>query len=44
LRAAGLGIAMGNAADDVKQVADLVVAPVERCGLAEALEALLGTR
>ena len=40
LRAAGLGIAMGNAPDEVKQAADLVVAPVDRCGLAKALEAL----
>ncbi|ADR36580.1 Haloacid dehalogenase domain protein hydrolase type 3 [Oceanithermus profundus DSM 14977] len=40
IRAAGVGIAMGNAPDEVKQAADRVVAPVERCGLAEALEGL----
>lgn len=44
LRAAGLGIAMGNAPDEVKRAADLVVAPVDRCGLAEALEALWRAR
>ena len=40
LRAAGLGIAMGNAPEAVKQAADMVVPPVDDCGLAEALEAL----
>ncbi len=40
IRAAGVGIAMGNAAEEVKQAADRVVAPVDRCGLAEALEGL----
>jgi len=40
LRAAGLGIAMGNAPDAVKQAADRVVSPVDDCGLAEALEGL----
>lgn len=40
IRAAGVGVAMGNAPDEVKRAADRVVAPVERCGLAEALEGL----
>lgn len=40
IRAAGVGIAMGNAPEEVKRVADRVVAPVERCGLAEALGSL----
>jgi len=40
LRAAGVGIAMGNAPDAVKQAADRVVSPVDDCGLAEALEGL----
>ncbi len=38
IRAAGLGIAMGNAPDLVKQAAARVVGRVEECGLAEALE------
>ncbi|WP_117237148.1 HAD family hydrolase [Thermus sediminis] len=37
IRAVGLGIAMGNAPPSVKQAAKKVVAPVEACGLAEAL-------
>ncbi|SDE54072.1 hypothetical protein SAMN04488243_10394 [Thermus arciformis] len=40
LRAVGLGIAMGNAPPSVKQAARKVVAPVEACGLAEALDLL----
>ncbi|XOB99574.1 HAD hydrolase family protein [Deinococcota bacterium DY0809b] len=44
IRAAGVGIAMGNAPDEVKQAADHVVAPVEHCGLAEALETLWSGR
>lgn len=37
IQAAGLGVAMGNAPDSVKQAAQWVVARVEDCGLAEAL-------
>ena len=40
IRAAGLGIAMGNAPDSVKQAADLVVRRVEECGLEQALDML----
>ncbi|GAA6762275.1 MULTISPECIES: HAD family hydrolase [Thermus] len=40
LQAVGLGIAMGNAPLSVKQAAKRVVAPVDACGLAEALAAL----
>ncbi|GAB5602601.1 HAD family hydrolase [Thermus sp. FJN-A] len=42
IQAVGLGIAMGNASPAVRQAAQKVVAPVEACGLAEALEAVLG--
>jgi len=37
LQAVGLGIAMGNAPEPVQRAAHKVVAPVEACGLAEAL-------
>lgn len=37
IRASGLGIAMGEAPDSVKQAAYYVVGTVEGCGLAEAL-------
>ncbi len=40
IRAVGLGIAMGNAPEKVKRAAKRVVAPVEACGLAEALDLL----
>jgi Cof subfamily protein (haloacid dehalogenase superfamily) len=40
LQAVGLGIAMGNAPESVKRAAKRVVAPVEACGLAEALAKL----
>lgn len=40
IRAVGLGIAMGNAPPSVKRAAQRVVAPVEACGLAEALDLL----
>ncbi|WP_022797866.1 HAD family hydrolase [Thermus islandicus] len=40
IRAVGMGIAMGNAPPSVKRAARKVVAPVEACGLAEALAAL----
>ncbi|WP_038057328.1 HAD family hydrolase [Thermus amyloliquefaciens] len=42
LRAVGMGIAMGNAPESVRKAAKRVVAPVEACGLAEALLGLLG--
>lgn len=41
LELAGVGVAMGNAADDVKQVADLITAPVWDDGVALVLEQLL---
>lgn len=40
LSLAGLGVAMGNAADDVKAVADLVTLPVWEDGVAAVLEQL----
>jgi len=44
IRAAGLGIAMGNAPDSVKQSANWIVPAVENCGLAEALDRILRVR
>ncbi|MEX2118212.1 MAG: HAD family hydrolase [Pirellulales bacterium] len=41
IRAAGLGIAMGNALDEVKAAADLVVGSQEQDGLVEAVERVL---
>ena len=41
LRAAGLGVAMGNAADHVKNAADLVVSDLDHGGCAEAIMKLL---
>jgi Cof subfamily protein (haloacid dehalogenase superfamily) len=41
IQRAGLGIAMGNAPDLVKQAADLVVRSVDECGLEQALDTLL---
>jgi hypothetical protein len=40
IRAAGLGIAMGNAPEHVRAVADRVVGHVDAAGLADALDAL----
>ena len=40
LQAAGTGVAMGNAQDDVKAVADYVTASVDEDGIARALEHL----
>lgn len=37
LRAAAIGVAMGNAPDEVKAAADCIVAPVNEDGVAEAL-------
>ncbi len=42
LEAAGLGIAMGNASDELKATADLVVADVTNNGVAAAVARLLG--
>lgn len=41
MQSVGLGIAMGNASEIVRQVAGRVVARVEDCGLAEAVHLLL---
>ena len=41
LRAAGTGVAMGNAEEAVKQAADLVAADCRDSGVARALEQLL---
>ena len=38
LRYAGIGVAMGNATPDVKQVADYVTATVDEDGVERALE------
>ncbi len=38
LRAAGIGVAMGNAGDDVKAEADYIVASNDDDGVVEALE------
>ncbi len=40
IRAAGLGIAMGNAPAHIQQAADRIVGRVENAGLADALDAL----
>lgn len=40
IQAAGLGIAMGNAPERVKQAAQRVVGTVEACGLEQALEVI----
>ena len=42
LRAAGVGVAMGNAPDNVKSAADLVTLSNNEDGIAAALETLLG--
>lgn len=41
LKAAGVGIAVANARDDVKSAAQWVVASNTECGVAEATERLL---
>ena len=43
LRIAGLGVAMGNATDNVKNAADLVVSDLDHGGCAEAIRLLLNT-
>jgi len=40
LRAVRLGVAMGNAPEEVKAAADLVVPPADECGLQKALETI----
>lgn len=44
IRWAGLGVAMGNAQDAVKAVADQVTAPVDEDGAAEVVERILSGR
>ena len=41
LRAAGLGIAMENAPDNVKAAADVIAPPCDRDGAAQAMEKYL---
>lgn len=42
LRHAGIGVAMGNASDDVKAVADYITTTVDDDGIANALKQLIG--
>lgn len=42
LRHAGIGVAMGNASDDVKAVADYITTAVDDDGIANALKQLIG--
>lgn len=42
LEAAGFGIAMGNAIDELKEIADFVTKPNDEAGVAYALEQFLG--
>lgn len=42
LRHAGIGVAMGNASDEVKACADIVTASVDDDGIAKALNKLIG--
>ena len=44
IRAAGLGVAMGNAIEPIKAIADVVVADCDHDGVAEAIELYLGKR
>ena len=44
IRAAGLGVAMGNAVDEVKDAADVVVADHDHGGIAEVVGMILGDR
>lgn len=44
IRQAGIGVAMGNAQDDVKAVADYVTTSVDEDGVRNALDALLKNR
>ena len=38
LMAAGLGVAMGNASEEIKAIADVVTLSNEACGVAHAIE------
>lgn len=42
LRLAGVGVAMGNASDELKSIADLVCAPCEEQGVLKVLEEVFG--
>ena len=42
IQAAGLGVAMGNAIEAIKEIADVVVADCDHDGVAEAIETYLG--
>ena len=42
LRWAGIGVAMGNAADEVKQAADMVTTDVDNEGIEHAIDIILG--
>ena len=42
MRAAGLGVAVDNAVESLKEAADVVVAACEEGGVAEAIETYLG--
>ena len=44
LQVCGLGIAMGNAPDELKAIADYVAPPVEEDGLAVAIEQFIMPR
>ena len=41
LEAAGLAVAMGNARDELKEIADYITLPVDRCGLGAAVRLFL---
>ena len=41
IRAAGIGVVMGNASDEVKAAADMIAADNDRDGVAEVIEALI---
>ena len=38
LMAAGLGVAMGNASKEIKEISDVVTLTNEECGVAHAIE------
>ena len=42
LRLAGVGVAMGNASDELKSIADLVCDPCEEQGVLKVLEEVFG--
>ena len=43
IRAAGIGVVMGNAADEVKAAGDMITADNDRDGVAEIIEALIAS-